>query len=320
MALGLIVGIYLTRAQAGRWAAFIAELMERAFSLPAQPLTVNTVYRQGLLLGAQLLWTLSPLLIGVMVTGVLATVAQTRGLVAPALLRPRLSRVSPMTNLRNLFSAQGLMAAFKSILKVLIVGWVAFYGLPQQAERISEAATIGVGPALAVLGEVAYHMSLRCAAMFLVLAVIDYGFQWRQYQQSVRMTREELREEMRSAEGSPEAKAQMRRLQRQWAMQRMMQKVPKADVVVTNPTHMAIALQYEAKTMLAPVVVAKGKGVIARRIVEIARKHRVPVIENRPLAHALIRLEVGTQIPPELYRAVAEVLAFVYRLRRARAA
>ncbi len=177
---------------------------------------------------------------------------------------------------------------------------------------------MGVWEGIRAVGATVYQMAFRVAVLFLVIGAVDYAFQRRQFQRNIRMTPEEVREERRSLEGPPEVKRRLRQKQFQWVQQRMIQEVPKADVVITNPTHLAIALKYDSQTMMAPTVVAKGKGVIAERIVRVAREHRVPVIVNRPLAHALIRLQIGAQIPPELYQAVAEVLAFVYRLRRAR--
>jgi flagellar biosynthetic protein FlhB len=151
----------------------------------------------------------------------------------------------------------------------------------------------------------------------LVLAALDYMYQRLQFEKSVRMTRAEVREEMRQSEGDPTLRARIRQRQRQLARQRMMQDVPRADVVITNPTHVAIALRYDANEMRAPQVIAKGQRLIAERIRDMARQHGIPIVENKPLAQTLFKsVDVGQEIPAELYQAVAEILAFVYRLRR----
>ena len=320
-AIGLMVGIYLLRSRGAEIIRALEQLMRDMFlALATQDLTPAAVQARGSKLALWAMTLMAPLVLGAMVTGVFATVVQTRGLVAPALLKPTFSRINPVNNLRQLLSRRGLVELLKDIGKIAVLGFVVFQALSGQVMSIAAASTIGVSAGVQLLGGAVYKMAVRVSWLFLVLAIIDYIYQRRQFQQSSRMTKEEVKEEMRSAEGSPLTKGRLRREQRKWALQRMMQQVPKADVVVTNPTHLAIALQYDGRTMLAPTVVAKGKGFIASQIVKIARQHRVPIVENRPLAHALIRLEIGTQIPPELYQAVAEVLAFVYRLRRARIA
>ncbi|MCS7220742.1 MAG: flagellar biosynthesis protein FlhB [Anaerolineae bacterium] len=318
-ALSLLVGVYMLRSQGDELINGLGQLMREAFGVLVRPdLSLAALQARGNALALFAMGLIGPLVIVMMVTGVLSTLAQTRGLVALTLLKPNLNRINPMANLRILVSRHSLMEVLKDLGRLAVIGLVVFVPLPQRLAEIAAASTAGISNGMALLAKTGYEMVLRVALLFGGIAVIDYVYQRRRFQRSIRMTREEVKEEMRSAEGSPHLKGRIRQMQRRLARLRMMQQVPKADVVITNPTHLAVALQYNGRTMLAPTVVAKGKGVIAAQIVRVAQQHRVPIVENPPLAHALIRLEVGTQIPPALYQAVAEVLAFVYRLRQTR--
>jgi flagellar biosynthetic protein FlhB len=169
------------------------------------------------------------------------------------------------------------------------------------------------------VGSLVYGFAMKTGVLLLIVGAADYYWTRRKIEQSIRMTKQEVRDEARNAEGNPEVRYKIRRKQRELALRSMMAEVPKADVIVTNPTHYAVALRYKADTMAAPTVVAKGKGYVALRIREIAEQNNVPLMENKPLARALFKtVEVGKQIPVELFKAVAEVLAYVYRLRAAR--
>lgn len=318
-ALSLLVGVYMLRSQGDELVNGLGQLMREAFGALARPdLSLVAMQARGSALILSTVRLMGPLVIAMMATGVLSTLAQTRGLVALALLKPNLNRVNPLANLKTLVSRHSLVEIAQDLGRLTAIGLVILTPLPQRLTEIATASTAGVPNGIALLVKTGYEISLRVALVFLGIAVVDYIYQRRRFQQSIRMTREEILEEMRSAEGSPHLKGRIRQMQRRLARLRMMQQVPKADVVITNPTHLAIALKYDGRTMVAPTVVAKGKGVIAAQIVRVARQHRVPIVENPPLAHALIRLEIGMQIPPALYQAVAEVLAFVYRLRRFR--
>jgi flagellar biosynthetic protein FlhB len=164
------------------------------------------------------------------------------------------------------------------------------------------------------MGTMALTTALKIGVVMLILAVFDYAFQRYDFEKNIRMSKQEVKEELKDTEGSPQIKARIRQVQREMSRKRMIQEIPKADVVVTNPTHIAVALKYEQDTMDAPMVVAKGERLIAEKIKEIAHEAGVPVVENRPLARALFNLcEIGSYVPAKLYRAVAEVLAYVYR-------
>lgn len=232
-------------------------------------------------------------------------------------LEPDLSRLNPLGGMRRMLSAQALAEVAKACAKVTLVA-VAF-GWPLRGATGELARLLLLDPraSLGTVGRLCAQGCARACALLALLAVMDYGYQRYRYERELRMTREELKDEVKEREGDPLVRARLRSLQRALARRRMVREVARADVVVTNPLELAVALRYEATTMRAPRVVAKGARRMARVIREIARRHGVPVVENRPLAQALYRMvEVGEEIPPLLYRAVAELLAYIYRLRR----
>ncbi len=232
-------------------------------------------------------------------------------------LAPNWARLNPVAGFTRLFSRRAFVDSVKTLLKVLLIGWLTFSAVRADAAMLLRTSEIDPLMVMMLVGQLLYKMAWRVGLAMLVLALLDYGFQRWEYEKSLRMTKEEVKQEMKQTEGDPQVKSRIRARQQAIARRRMMQAVPKADVVVTNPTHYAVALQYDAQKMAAPKVVAKGMNLIALRIREIAQRHGVPIVENPPLAQSLYRtVDIGEQIPPELYQAVAEVLAYVYRLRR----
>jgi flagellar biosynthetic protein FlhB len=234
-------------------------------------------------------------------------------------LVPDFSRLDPIAGFGRVFSLRGLIELLKALARFIVVGLVALLVLRKQFHSFT---ALGIEPVQAATS----HALRMCGAALIALggalgaiALVDAPLALWQYHKSLRMSREELREEHKDSEGSPEIKSRVRRAQQALARRRMMQEVPKADVVVTNPTHYAVALRYDEQRMRAPVVVAKGRDLIALRIRELAAEHRVPTVEAAPLARALhASCELGDEIPARLYAAVAKVLTYVYQLRHAR--
>lgn len=266
------------------------------------------------------LWDLSrcllPILGTVFLAAILVNVAQGGFLFLPDKASPDLSRIDPFQGLQRLFSASnGVRLAF-GIFKILVVGVVAFVSLYYQREAILGLTAMDLPKIGAYLTHILLDTTLKIAVALLILAILDYAYERWKYERDLRMTPQEVREEMKNLEGDPQIAARRRVVQRQLMLNRVSHAVPKADVVVTNPTELAVALQYDAKTMAAPVVVAKGAGLVAERIRRLALEHGIPVLERKPLARALYReVEVNRPIPPDKYAAVAEVLAYVYQLR-----
>ncbi len=230
-------------------------------------------------------------------------------------ITPDLSRISPVNGLKRLFSISALVELLKSMIKLFIIGYLAYKVLAPEAANLSSFMSAPVSQTLLYASKLCFKLLMSCGTALLVISLLDYLFQRYQYEQNLKMTKQEVKEEMKEREGDPKIKARIRNLQRQLAMSRMMQEVPKADVVITNPTKIAVAIKYDSKSMYAPKIVAKGYGYIASKIKEIARRYGIPVLENKWLARMLVKIDVGDYIPAKLYRAVAEILAYIYQLR-----
>jgi flagellar biosynthesis protein FlhB len=236
-------------------------------------------------------------------------------------LAPDFSRLSPAAGFKRVFSSRGLMELGKAFVKFALVAVFAVLFLWSKSDELlnlgAEPTAMAIGHAVTLSGQ----GLLIFAAALALIAAVDVPWQLWQHTKSLKMTREEIREEMKESEGSPETKQRIRTVQQELASRRMMHEVPKADVVVVNPTHFAVALRYDEKRMRAPVVVAKGADEIAARIREVASEHRVPIFEAPPLARALYRtVDIGAPVPAALYVAVAQVLTYIYQLRATRGA
>lgn len=280
-----------------------------AGSLPS--LLLRTAWSAGLLV--------APVAAACVGAALVANVAQV-GLVASGeALAPRPERLDPAEGLKRLFSKRAAVQLVLNLAKVFVVGLVAVQVVRGRLPEFVPMAGAGVAAAFGLGLEVVYEIGIRCGIALLALAVLDYGIIRFEFERNLMMTRQELREELKHTEGDPLVRQRIRTIQRHLARMRMMQRVPEADVVVTNPVHLAVALAYKPGRMQAPVCVAKGARRMAERIKELARSHGVPVVEDKPLARSLYAsVEVGQEIPAKLYRAVAELLAYVFALRRRR--
>lgn len=315
----LLSGVYLLGVSGPRLAESVAHVMQRSYTsigdMRADSFTFayleNAVGQAALEVGL----ALAPWVLSLLVVGVGVNLVQTRGLVQPRLLIPKWERLNPLNRLRQIFGKQLLVEAGKGIAKQAFIAFLVYLTVRERIIDLVAASQRGLGPGVAALMKVLFIMGMQAAAALLVIAIFDYIWQYRQHRQSLMMTRQEVKDETRQQEGSPEVKTRIRRIQREMAQRRMMAQVPKADVVVVNPTHYAVALRYDGATMDAPQIVAKGVDEVALKIISVARRHGVPVVPNRPLARALAKLPLNAFIPPEFFQAVAEVLAFVYSLR-----
>ncbi len=259
---------------------------------------------------------LLPLFLLLVVVGVFSYVIQFGFLFTTQALSPNLDKLNPVNGIKNLFSKRALVELIKAAIKVVIILWVAYPIIKAQALSSSSIFAMPTESIFSLIARTTASLILKVGIAFLFLSLLDFFYQRWEHEQSLKMTKQEVKEELKQQEGDPQVKSRIRRIQRELAQKRMMQEVPKADVVITNPVEIAVALKYDAERMNAPKVVAKGAGELAKRIREIARKHGVPVVENRALARMLYKMvEVGEEIPESLYKAVAEVLAYVYRQR-----
>jgi flagellar biosynthetic protein FlhB len=235
-------------------------------------------------------------------------------------LAPKLERISPGEGFKRMFSLMGFVELIKSILKIVIVFWIMWGAVKDDIPLIVVLINGQPWDAIVLGGSIAYKVAIRVGFFYIAIAILDYLYKRWEYMRGLKMTKQEIKEEYKRLEGDPMIKQRMRELQRQVAYQRMMAAVPKADVVVTNPIHIAVALKYEASKMKAPTVLAKGERKAAEQIKLIADGAYVPIMENEPLARSIYRTtDVGKQIPGELFQAVAEILAYVYKLKKNRA-
>jgi flagellar biosynthetic protein FlhB len=250
-----------------------------------------------------------------LVTGVAITEAQTRFLWASDSLKPDFGRLNPINGLKRMFSARGLFELGKALLKLCLIGWVAYSYIRGKIPMLLMLSQNTLASGLNYFISIAFDLGIRIGAAYLVLAAGDYIYQRYTFMKNMRMTKEEVKEEMKQMEGDPFIKGRIRGQMRRNARRRMMANVPKASVVITNPTHLAIALEYDSKKMKAPKIVAKGAHRVAFKIVEIAKANNVPVVQNIPLARGLYKaVDLDQEIPPEFYKVIAELLAYVYRL------
>ena len=235
-------------------------------------------------------------------------------------LKPQLSRISLLSGAKRMFGAKAWVNLIKSLIKLVIIGYFVFATVRDRIQVYPAMMRLEIGQTAILLGEALWQMAWKIAAAFTVIVIIDYVYERWDYEQNLKMTHEELKQEHKDTEGNPELKGEIKRKQRALSMTRMMHEMKQADVVVTNPMHLAVALRYDPKIRKEPFVVAKGQDFIALRMRELAKEYGLVIVENKPLARALFnQVELGQSIPEELYKAVAEVLAFVYRLKKKRA-
>ncbi len=279
-------------------------------------MSIEQVYTVVIQAGLTVFALSLPIVVGVWVLGGAASLLQTGLLWKSDGLQLEFSRINPIKGLSKLASFRSVMELIKGLLKIAIVTGVGIWVVRYDILRIPELIEFDMGSVLQVTGQLALKVGLAVSGAVAVLAVLDYFYQRYEWERSLRMSKEEIKEEHKSTEGDPLIKSRVRTVQRELTKKRMMAAVKTADVVITNPTHLAVALKYDTARMSAPVVVAKGAGLIAERIRELARHHGVAVVENKFVARTIFKLvDIGKEIPNDLYRAVAEILAFVYRAR-----
>ncbi len=257
-----------------------------------------------------------PLLFLVLVVGFLSSFVQIGWLVTGKPLMPDFSKLDPVKGAARFVSKRSLVELVKSLAKVLLVGYVSYATLASEFERALKLVDMEVINTLAYVGDVALRVLLKACGIMLLLALLDFLFVRWEMEEKMKMTKQEQKEESKESDGDPHLKSRIRSLQQEMARSRMMSEVPTADVVITNPTHLSIAIRYDNEKMDAPVVVAKGAEELAFKIRKVAEEHKVPLVENVQVARALYGVEIGDVIPETMFKAVAEILAYVYGLKR----
>jgi flagellar biosynthetic protein FlhB len=312
----LVVGILLMMLLGRAVVQSCAALMQHQLGDVAELVTSQeTLLHEWLGIAIQLAMVLAPIMGLLMLAGVFASVVQVGFLWVPDRLAPDISRLSPLAGLKRIFSLSGTSRLGFGLVKVVLVSVVATAVLWWRWDEVLRACGLDIPQLGKFLIDISLGTMLWAALALLILAVFDYAVQRWKYEQDLRMTHQEVREEMKNLQGDPQIIARRRAIQRQMVLNRIASSVPKADVVITNPTELAIAIQYEPEEMNAPVVVAKGAGVIAQRIRKLALEHNIPIVERKPLAQLLYKeVDIGRAVPTDSYAAVAEVLAYVYQL------
>lgn len=259
--------------------------------------------------------SIMPLLGSILLIAILAQLGQVGFLFLPQKLALDVSRIDPIRGAQRLFSVTSVMRLTFGIFKIVVVSAVAVAAVWSERENLLQLSAVSVFEIWTYLVEISFWTTVKIGIALLILALLDYGFQRWKHEQDLRMTTQELRDELKENQGDPQVAARRKAVQRQLVLNRLNGSVPDSDTVVTNPTELAIAIKYDPQTMEAPIVTAKGAGVIAQRIRRLALEHGVPIVERKELARALYRqVEVGKPIPPEQYAAMAEVLRYVYEL------
>jgi flagellar biosynthetic protein FlhB len=260
---------------------------------------------------------IAPLFVIILISGIIANILQAGGFVFSLdPITPKLSRINPMDGFGRIFSKQAFAELLKSLFKLGIVSYIAYSTVRGEFSNLPSLLDVENGQTFLYISKISFKIIFRTFLVLIILAAIDYGFQKWSFEQSIKMTKQEIRDERKETEGDPRIKARIRGIQLQMARKRMMAAVPKADVIITNPIHLAVAVKYDRGKMLAPEVVAKGAGFIAEKIKETAKKAGIPVVEDKPVARMLYKMvDIGEAIPATLYKAIAEILAYVYKLK-----
>ena len=260
---------------------------------------------------------MAPFLAITFLTGLVMNLLQFEFKVTGEPLKPKLSKFSPVQGMKKIFSKDSIMQLLLSILKIGLIVTVIWNDIENVMALVMGMYGYNLISGLGVMGTYIVNIAIKIAAFYLIVGFVDLVYQKRKFKNDMKMTKQEVKDEYKNTEGNPEIKGRIRSKMREASRRRMMQDVPTADVVITNPTHLAIALKYESNSGRAPVVVAKGEDFLAKKIREAAKEAQVEIVENKPLARMLYyNVEIGQEIPPELYQAVAEVLAFVYNLKQ----
>lgn len=293
--------------------ALFGDVFRRQLSMEVTDANVMGLFASYIL---QMLLILAPILIVTLIIALAANYVQIGWLFTAKPLQPKFSKLNPLSGLKNIFGLRAVVEFLKSSLKLIIVGIIVYMIIWGEREKLMALAYVPVGQTLSYVAGLVVRLGLLVGVALTLIAFGDYFYQKYEYEKSLKMSKQDIKDEHKNSEGDPLIKSKIKEKQRRMALMRMMQEVPKADVIITNPTHFAVALQYDAARMEAPRIIAKGQDYIALRIRQIAKDNGVMTMENKPLARALFeRTEIGDAVPADLFQAVAEVLAYVYRIK-----
>lgn len=326
-AVGMLASFYIIKAFIGDIGYGFMDIYRYVFNMiPTYvnpyhlEISYNAVYSiliDMVLMSVKLVWHI--MLVGFAIT-IIGYLLQVKWKVTTKPLKPKFSKINPVSGFKRVFSKQSLVNLFKSLAFIIIIGYVVYSTMKDEIYYWYRWYDVSLITAIAKIGDLALGLAIKISGIYIIVGVADFIWQKRKFHNDMMMTKQEVKDELKNSEGDPQVKSQQRRVMQKASMRRMMQSVPDADVVITNPTHFAVALKYDLKIAGAPVVVAKGADYVAQKIKDKAREAQVEIVENKPLARALYaNVEIGQEIPEELYQAVAEVLAFVYNIKNKKA-
>jgi flagellar biosynthetic protein FlhB len=308
----LVLGVYGVTLH-NRLLQMMTSILQNDLSMAVTTENVRTLF---LNLTMQGLWLLAPVFLTAIVIAFAGNYFQVGFLFTLEPLKIKLSKINPLEGAKRMFSLRTVVDFLKSVMKMAIVGMIIYLTLWGERDKLMQLARVPVQSAYAYIASIVFSLGVKIGVTLVIIGVLDYMYQRFDYEKSLKMSKQDIKDEFKNTEGNPLIKSKIREKQRRMALQRMMQEVPKADVVITNPTHFAVALKYEAGQMEAPTVIAKGTDYIALKIREVAKANNIITMENKPLARALYsQVEIGQTIPADLFQAVAEVLAYVYKIK-----
>lgn len=295
----------------------ITIIMKNSFSLPfSREMNVLDFIDFARDMVVSFLVLLGPLFALIVIAAIFSNIIQVGFMLSGKSIMPKLSKLDPIKGFGRLFSKQSVMELFKTLFKLVIVSSIGYITIMNEMKNIYLLGDMEIDSIVVYFLGTAFKLFIRCALAMIVIVIIDYAFQKYEFENKLKMTKQEVRDEHKNTEGDPQVKSRIRSIQAEMARKRMMQDVPKADVIITNPTRLAIAIKYDELAMNAPKLIAKGAGEIAKKIRELAQKHDIPIIENKELARSMYsQVEIGQEVPAGLYQAVAEVLAYIYKLK-----
>lgn len=315
----LVLKVFISTVGTGFLEVFyyVYNTMPDFVSINAMDLSSKAVSNFFAVIFMKMLIIVAPFFIFGFVINVVISVLQVGWKVSAKPMKPKLDRFDPMNGFKKMFSKDSLFELFKSILKIGVIVYVAYTSIKGEKNDIFILYDMPLNQALALCGEVIINTGLKISIVYLIIGFADFIYQRFRFNEEMKMSKQEVKDEYKNTEGNPEIKGRQRQRMREASRQRMMQDVPKADVVITNPTHLAVAIKYDPEKAKAPIVVAKGEDFLAQKIRETAKENHIEIIENKPLARMLYaNVEIGEAIPPELYQTVAEILAMVYSTRQ----
>ncbi|MBN2036812.1 MAG: flagellar biosynthesis protein FlhB [Chitinispirillaceae bacterium] len=318
----LLVGLFMLKLfgmwMLGKMGSHMLELYRSISDTEMSMTRITMLAGTSLVLAIQVML---PVVVGIIIIGLVANILQIGFLFTVQPVIPNLNKINPLSGLKRMFSMRTTFEAVKNIVKLAIIGAVAYWTVKGEFDKIMVLADASIAAIVQFTADTAFNIILRVALVLFILAILDWAYQKYEHEKQLKMTKQEVKDERKQADGDPQVKGRIKSVQREMARRRMMQEVPRATVVVTNPTFIAIALRYEPSENDAPIVLAKGKRLIAEKIRQMALEHGIPIVEDKPLArHMYDKIDVGFPIPAEFYTAVAEIMAYVYRLKNRRAA